>query len=34
MPDEDDEQDDSPEDPQPEPRMFTLTEAERARREG
>ena len=33
MPDEDDEQDDSPEDPQPEPKMFTLTEAERARRE-
>jgi hypothetical protein len=33
MPDEDDEQDDSPEDSQPEPRMFTLTEAERARRE-
>jgi hypothetical protein len=32
MPDEDDEQDESP-DPQPEPRMFTLTEAERARRE-
>jgi len=33
MPDEDDEQDDSPEDSQPEPRMFTLTEADRARRE-
>src|ERR1700749_392744 len=33
MPDEDDEQDESPEDPQPEPRLFTLTEAERARRE-
>jgi len=32
MPDEDDEQDESP-DPQPEPRMFTLTEAERARRD-
>src|ERR1700744_5159293 len=34
MPDEDDEQDDSPdESPEPEPRLFTLTEAERARRE-
>jgi hypothetical protein len=33
MPDEDDEQDESPDDPQPEPRLFTLTEAERARRE-
>ena len=33
MSDEDDEQDGSPEDSQPEPRMFTLTEAERARRE-
>src|ERR1700684_2254086 len=34
MPDEDDEQDDSPDsDPEPEPRLFTLTEAERARRE-
>src|ERR1700739_1319040 len=32
MPDEDDEQDESP-DPQPEPRLFTLPEAERARRE-
>src|ERR1700684_2019618 len=34
MADEDDEQEDSPEsDPEPEPRLFTLTEAERARRE-
>ncbi len=33
MPDEDDEPDESPDDPQHEPRMFTLTEAERARRE-
>jgi hypothetical protein len=33
MPDEDDEQDESPDDPQPEARLFTLTEAERARRE-
>lgn len=36
MADEDDEQDDSPDsdsDPEPEPRLFTLTEAERARRE-
>ncbi len=33
MADEDDEQDGSPDYPQPEPRMFTLTEAERARRE-
>jgi hypothetical protein len=32
MPDEDDEQDESP-DSQPEPKMFTLTEAERARQE-
>jgi hypothetical protein len=33
MSDEDDEQDDSPDDPQPEPRLFTLTEAERVRRD-
>jgi hypothetical protein len=33
MPDEDDEQDESPDDPQPGARLFTLTEAERARRE-
>src|ERR1700685_2768497 len=34
MADEDDEQEDAPEsDPEPEPRLFTLTEAERARRE-
>jgi hypothetical protein len=33
MPDEDDEQDESPDDPQPGTRLFTLTEAERARRE-
>src|ERR1700722_8944924 len=33
MSDEDDEQHDSPDDPQPEPRLFTLTEADRVRRD-